>query len=61
VYCYLSFGIYWITDLQGILHHKGATVMTNKTISTVSFKTAGMGKGGLDHARFDLWFLPNVR
>lgn len=60
VYCYLSFGIYWITDLQGILHHKGATVMTNKTISTVSFKTAGMGKGGLDHARFDLWFLPNV-
>jgi len=38
VYCALSFGIYYITDLQGILQHSGGLVMTDKSISTSSVK-----------------------
>jgi hypothetical protein len=41
LYCVLSFGIYYITDLQGILDHCGALVLTDRTLSTSAIKYKG--------------------
>ena len=46
-------------SLAGILQHNGALVLTNKTLSISSVKTKTVGSG-LDHARFDVWMVPNV-
>jgi len=59
LYCILSFGTYYITDLQGILQHTGSLMLTSDSLITTTLKVRRWGKG-IDHARVDCWFLQLV-